>query len=158
MKFQNSNSTNTLIHYLGCFNTNYITFRSIESFEYYFFEIKNICDVSYWFFKNNVFIELKSSKLINYSTSICQSSQGPTVTMKQKSDIKWVEKCIKDWYSFALQKPSFENAMFERMYIPTMKLRIFSFFFDSKPIFEIALLKVPFNSQGWISVKHIHRS
>jgi hypothetical protein len=68
MKFQNSNSSNTLTHYLSCFSTNYITFRSIESFEYYFFEIKNVCDVNYWFFKNIVFVEMKSSKLINYST------------------------------------------------------------------------------------------
>ncbi len=104
MKFQNSNSTNTLIHYLDCFNTNYITFRSIESFKYYFFEMKNVCDVNYWFFKNIVFVEMKSSKLINYSTNMCRSSQGPTVTMKQESDIKMSRNMFKRLIFFCTSK------------------------------------------------------
>ncbi len=65
---------------LGQFNNNYIIFRNVEISKTYVFHIKKYCEEKYWIFKNIPCVEMKYSKLINYSTDICWNGQGIIVS------------------------------------------------------------------------------
>ncbi len=69
--------------YVGSFDTDYIICRNVENFKHLFFLQRFIFyflflgEGKYWIFRNILVLELKISKLINYSTNMCwRSCQG----------------------------------------------------------------------------------
>jgi hypothetical protein len=81
-------------YYLGQFDTNYIIFRIVEIFKNYFFQIKKYCEGYQWIFGNIPSVEMKISKLINYSMAMCWNGQGTTVSFEnQRQAPLWVHLC-----------------------------------------------------------------
>jgi hypothetical protein len=48
---------------LGSFNTNYIIFRNVEIFKFFFCSKKKIWEIKYWIFKNILYVNFKFSKM-----------------------------------------------------------------------------------------------
>jgi excinuclease UvrABC ATPase subunit len=62
-----------------------------------------------WIFRNTLFVKLKVSKQINYSTKMCQSCQGTTTVVETKKSLvlSFRQKSLREdlivWFS-AFQK------------------------------------------------------
>jgi len=59
--------------YVGSFDTDYIICRNVENFKHLLFlqSFFSFGEGTYRIFRNILFLELKISKLINYSTNMC---------------------------------------------------------------------------------------
>ncbi len=66
----------TIVGYIVSFHTNCIIFRNVETFLLNFFQGIFCVKGKHWILRNFLFFEMKTSKLINYSTNMCQSCQG----------------------------------------------------------------------------------
>jgi hypothetical protein len=54
-------------------------FKNVKIVRNYFLQRKINCEMKFFFLKNILFVEVKISKLMNYSTNICQSCKGTRV-------------------------------------------------------------------------------
>ncbi len=59
---RNEFGNHKLPYYLGSFDTNYIIFRIVEFFKF-FFQITKNCEGKYWTFKNNLSFKIKNFKI-----------------------------------------------------------------------------------------------